>query len=37
VRTGIAWKMAKEGIIRQALRAYLAHPWPSPTPQLRKS
>ena len=27
VRTGIAWKMAKEGIIRQALRAYLARPW----------
>ena len=27
VRTGIAWRMAKEGIIRHALRAYLAHPW----------
>lgn len=27
VRTGIAWKMAKEGIIRQALRSYLARPW----------
>jgi putative transposase len=27
VRTGIGWKMAKEGIIRQALRSYLARPW----------
>jgi putative transposase len=27
VRTGIGWGMAKEGIIRHALRSYLAHPW----------
>jgi putative transposase len=27
VRTGIGWKLAKEGIIRAALRRYLAHPW----------
>jgi putative transposase len=27
VRTGISWGMAKEGIIRHALRSYLAHPW----------
>ena len=27
VRTGIGWKMAKEGIIRAAVRRYLAHPW----------
>jgi putative transposase len=27
VRTGIGWGMAKEGIIRQAIRRYLAHPW----------
>jgi len=27
VRTGIAWGMAKEGIIRAAVRRYLAHPW----------
>jgi putative transposase len=27
VRTGIGWKVAKEGIIRHALRRYLAHPW----------
>jgi len=27
VRTGIGWGMAKEGIIRQAIRRYLARPW----------
>ncbi len=27
VRTGIGWGMAKEGIIRRAVRSYLAHPW----------
>jgi hypothetical protein len=27
VRTGIGWGMAKEGIIRHALRSYLARPW----------
>jgi len=27
VRTGIGWKLAKEGIIRAALRRYLARPW----------
>ncbi len=27
VRTGISWGMAKEGIIRRAVRSYLAHPW----------
>jgi len=27
VRTGIGWTLAKEGIIRAALRRYLAHPW----------
>jgi DDE superfamily endonuclease len=27
LRTGIGWKLAKEGIIRAALRRYLAHPW----------
>jgi putative transposase len=27
LRTGIGWKLAKEGIIRQAVRRYLAHPW----------
>ena len=27
VRTGISWGMAKEGIIRAAVRRYLAHPW----------
>jgi hypothetical protein len=27
VRTGIGAKLAKEGIIRAALRRYLAHPW----------
>jgi putative transposase len=27
LRTGIGWGMAKEGIIRHALRSYLAHPW----------
>ena len=27
VRTGIGWKLAKEGIIRHALRSYLARPW----------
>ncbi|MGI8857395.1 MAG: IS701 family transposase, partial [Thermomicrobiales bacterium] len=27
VRTGIGWGMAKEGIIRQAIRLYLARPW----------
>ena len=27
LRTGIGWKLAKEGIIRHALRRYLAHPW----------
>jgi putative transposase len=27
VRTGIGGKLAKEGIIRHALRRYLAHPW----------
>ena len=27
VRTGIAWGMAKEGIIRAAVRRYLSHPW----------
>jgi hypothetical protein len=27
VRTGIGGKMAKAGIIRAALRRYLAHPW----------
>ncbi len=27
VRTGIGWKMAKDGIIRHALRSYLARPW----------
>ncbi len=27
VRTGIGGKMAKEGIIRRAVRSYLAHPW----------
>jgi len=27
LRTGIGWKMAKEGIIRHALRSYLARPW----------
>jgi hypothetical protein len=27
LRTGIGWKLAKEGIIRQALRRYLARPW----------
>lgn len=27
VRTGIGWKLAKEGIIRRAVRAYLTHPW----------
>ncbi len=27
VRTGISWGMAKEGIIRAAVRRYLTHPW----------
>jgi putative transposase len=27
VRTGIGWGMAKEGIIRHAIRSYLARPW----------
>jgi putative transposase len=27
LRTGVGWKLAKEGIIRAALRRYLAHPW----------
>jgi hypothetical protein len=27
VRTGIGWKLAKEGIIRPAVRRYLLHPW----------
>jgi hypothetical protein len=27
LRTGIGWTLAKEGIIRAALRRYLAHPW----------
>jgi putative transposase len=27
VRTGIGWGMAKEGIIRRAVRSYLTHPW----------
>lgn len=27
VRTGIGGKLAKEGIIRRAVRSYLAHPW----------
>ena len=27
VRTGIGWRLAKEGIIRPALRRYLACPW----------
>jgi putative transposase len=27
LRTGIGWKLAKEGIIRHALRSYLARPW----------
>jgi len=27
VRTGIGWRLAKEGIIRHALRSYLARPW----------
>ena len=26
-RTGIGWKLAKEGIIRPAVRRYLLHPW----------
>jgi putative transposase len=27
LRMGIGWKLAKAGIIRHALRSYLAHPW----------
>ena len=27
VRTGVGWGRAKEGIIRRAVRSYLAHPW----------
>ncbi|MCA1666419.1 MAG: transposase [Thermomicrobia bacterium] len=27
VRTGIGWRLAKEGIIRPAIRRYLAQPW----------
>jgi putative transposase len=27
VRTGIGWKLAKEGVIRPAIRPYLTHPW----------
>jgi len=32
VRTGISWYRMKSAIIRPALRAYLAHPWPAFAP-----
>lgn len=32
VRTGVSWYRAKQAIIRPAIRAYLAHPWPAFSP-----
>jgi hypothetical protein len=32
IRTGIGWYKVKSAIVRPALRAYLAHPWPAFAP-----
>jgi len=32
VRTGVSWYKMKQAIVRPAIRAYLAHPWPALTP-----
>lgn len=32
VKTGVSWYKVKQAILRPAIRAYLAHPWPAFTP-----
>jgi len=32
VKTGMSWSQMKAAVIRLALRAYLAHPWPAFAP-----
>jgi len=32
VRTGVSWYKVKQAIVRPAIRAYLARPWPALTP-----